>query len=123
MPRIGAYTEQFGTLFNPGLARYSITFQTNIGTVGDSGSVTDSWSDFATVRVMKFPISARERVSGEAFFGDTMYRYKGRYLSGITNAMRIVDGSETLDVIAVEYNDQQRNLFSVLARTVRSLGS
>lgn len=123
MPRIGAYNEQFGSLFNPGLARNTITFQENVGTVGDSGSVTDSWSDFATVRAIKTPISARERMSGEVTIGATMYRYKGRYLSGLTNAMRIIDGDETLDIVALEYCDSQRNMFSVLAATGRSLGA
>lgn len=84
-----------------GKLRHTITIEQNTPTQNSYGEPVDAWSTFATVRAQVEPISGREYFDAQKVDADVDYRVRIRYLSGVTNEMRIVYGSKQLDIESV----------------------
>lgn len=78
-----------------------VTIQTSSETQGATGEVTPSWSAFATARASRRDTRGSERVraGAETAMADAVFRI--RYLSGVTAKMRLVEGSDVWDIIAI----------------------
>lgn len=87
--------------------RHKITIQS--GTlVQDSYSASTEWTIFATVWASKDPLLGNEFFQAEAMQSKVEVKFRTRYISGVTNAMRVYHGSEAYQILSA-INVESRN--------------
>lgn len=98
-----------------GRLRETITLQSMTTSRGTSGSVVESWSDWATVRAEVTPISGREFVSLQAAQIEISTRFVIRHRSGVNPRMRIVWQGRNYKISEVIEVDAARREIEILA--------
>jgi len=91
-----------------GRLRHKVLIEQAEKTEDSMGSVTESWSTFATTHMRMVPFSGAERVENMQQKQRTMQRGYIRYISGVTTDMRINDGG-TYHRIESVLNVENRN--------------
>jgi SPP1 family predicted phage head-tail adaptor len=78
-----------------------VVIQTSTESQGSTGEVTPSWSTFATVWASRRDTLGSERVraGAETAMADAVFRI--RWLSGVTAKMRLTEGSDVWDIVAL----------------------
>lgn len=72
---------------------------------------TKTWGTFATIWGQKLiPPAAREKFEGDQAVDLTTYRFRIRYLEGLTAQMRFVVGTEINYITGIDANDRNRFL-------------
>lgn len=84
-----------------GRMRYRITIQSPPATKNTFGEMTGSWTTFATVWASKEPLLGNEYFAAESAQSKVEVKFRIRYRSGVTNTMRVVEGSDTYDILSV----------------------
>lgn len=79
-----------------------ITLQEGTESTNDDGDNVISWADFAGVWASRKMISMDERYLGEKLALTEAYKYRCRYVDGVTTNMRLVDGDDTYNIVAVD---------------------
>jgi len=82
-----------------------ITIQEGTESTNDDGDNVTDWSDFAEVWASRQMISMDERYLGEKLTLTEAYKYRCRYVEGVTTNMRLVDDNEgggTYDIVAAD---------------------
>lgn len=90
--------------------RHRITIQEQIKTVDGVGGFDLEWTTYGTVWAAVWPVSAKEITSQGKPSGEITHKVRIRYLSGITDAMRIIFGTRTLEIVAPPINNDERNV-------------
>ena len=87
-----------------------VEFQAMAVTVNDAGTRVEAWSTVATVRAQRIEPSTREALANgvETTTARTVYRV--RFLPGITTDLRLVDGSDAFNVVAIREQGRRRGL-------------
>lgn len=98
-----------------------ITIQQNSPSQDSNGNLTDSWSTFAKVWASIEPLRGREFLEAQAINPETTVRFRIRYVSGVTEDMRIKDENDELyDITAVLHLDHAKREIEIMAnRTSR----
>lgn len=78
-----------------------VVIQTATETQGATGEPAVTWGTFATIWASRRDTLGRERVmaGAETAMADAVFRI--RYLSGVTAKMRLVEGSDVWDIVAL----------------------
>ena len=77
-------------MIRAGKLRQVITYQSKAQALDEYGGVTETWTDFATVRASVAPLIGKDLLASMAAQSTAEMRINHRYLQGITSAMRIV---------------------------------
>ena len=77
-------------MIRAGKLRQVITYQAKAQALDEYGGVTETWTDFATVRASVAPLIGKDMLASMAAQSTAEMRINHRYLQGITSAMRIV---------------------------------
>ena len=89
--------------------RHRITVQVKSLVTDNIGGWSETWSTFATVSAAIWPVSAKERISGQQLAGEVTHRVRIRYLAGVIPSMRISFSGRTLQIISV-INMEERGI-------------
>jgi len=95
----------------PNLARRlrrEIIIQQQVTTRDTHGQATQSWTTFATVQGAVEPLQGREFFAADQTNAETSVRIRIRYLSGITQAMRVSFNSKLYNIEAI-INPQEKD--------------
>jgi len=106
-----------------GTLRHSIDIQSKALTTDAWGGAVESWTNFATgLRADVHPLSGRELIAAQAAQSETTTRFTTRYISGVTQGMRVVYGGKYYDIsAAINVNEMDREL-QIMATTGMSAG-
>jgi len=99
-----------------GKLKEQIIIQQVADTITASGSVTEAWTTFATVRAQVDPLTLREYFSANHVTTGTEIKFRIRYLAGVLPKMRISWDSNLFDiqsVINVDHADRELILIGV----------
>lgn len=91
-----------------GELRHKVTIQSKTESRSDTGQVTYSWSDTATVWASIEPLSGRELEFAQAVHSETDHKITVRY-TALTSEDRIKFGDRTFEVLSVK-NPHERNI-------------
>ncbi len=95
-----------------GRLRDKITIQQPSVTVDSVGEAVTTWSDFITRRASVTPFRSNEFVKFDQEQVETRVVFSLRYVTGITNKMRIVLSGKYYDIISiVDDENRHRELF------------
>ena len=78
-----------------------IVIQVNTPTQNSCNELIDSWATFATVYAEELSNKVSERFLGDQYAGFSNVNWRIRYLSGVTNLMRISYNSVIYDIEGV----------------------
>jgi len=85
-----------------GELRQVITIQAKTLTTDEYGGPVETWADFAAgVRAKAQPLSGRELIAAQAAQSETEMKFITRHISGVTQSMRVVMGSNYYNITAV----------------------
>lgn len=84
-----------------GNLREVVTIQQFTSTVNEYGDLVKSWTTFATIRAEVLPTLGQEAVMSKQVYSGQMVRIRARYLPGVTPKMRVLHGSDVLDIRSV----------------------
>jgi SPP1 family predicted phage head-tail adaptor len=73
-----------------GKLRQVITYQSKAQALDEYGGVTETWTDYATVRAAVAPLIGKDLVASMAAQSTAEMRINHRFVPGITSAMRII---------------------------------
>lgn len=80
------------------------------GTPDDFGTVTAGWEALATLRAQVVQSSTEEFIKAYGASDETVVIFRTRYLSGVTNADRIVYEGQTFNLKEVKEIGRRRGL-------------
>ena len=92
-----------------GRLRHRITIQQVTEGQDETGAVTETWNEFATVWADMEPIAGKEYFAAKQTMAETTHRIRIRYLSGVVPKMRVLFGSRTFDITEI-INYRERNV-------------
>ena len=81
--------------------RHRVTIQRLVGTRDSYGEVQGSWTDVATVWAAVEPLRGREFLEAQMAQAAATIRVRIRYRADLTPEMRVVYGSQLLNIRAV----------------------
>ncbi len=87
-------------MINPGKYRHKITFLKNYGGKDGYGEVIDDWKEFTTAWASKDPLLGNEFFTALTTDSKAEVKFNSRYISGITNDMRIKHGEEVYEILS-----------------------
>lgn len=87
-----------------------ITIRSIVRTTSATGAVVESWLDLATVWASRRDVRGRELVLSGAERAVVERIYRIRHRPDVTPAMRVVDGSEEQEIVAVAEIGRRRAL-------------
>jgi len=95
-----------------GKLRHLVTLQRLSGATDTTGNETETWVDYASVRAQIEPWidsarSGREEFTGNQRTAIVYTRFRIRYFPGISPKDRVVFGSRTFDIQAVNNRDER----------------
>lgn len=94
-----------------GKLRDRVTFQAPTQSTGDGGQPTVTWADHRTVWADVHPKSMKELVRDQQPTAQTEWIVETRYDSTLTQQMRIVHDSQTLNIIGWTCDKRKRWMF------------
>lgn len=94
-----------------------ITIQSVTNTTDTYGATIQSWATYATIWAEKRDLSMRERLQAGQGNPLITVRYFAHYNSGITEKMRVVDGSDTFEILGVREIGRKEGL-EIFAGTI-----
>jgi len=101
-----------------GELRQIISIQSKTLATDDYGGPVETWADFAAgVRAKAQPLSGRELIAAQAAQSETEMKFITRYISGVTQSMRIVMGSNHYNITAVIDVDSMGREMHLMATT------
>lgn len=68
---------------------------------GAFGEVTDTWATYATLWAQAIPISGKERLASDRTVAVRGYKFKTRWISGVTAKMRVSYDGEYWNIIGI----------------------
>ena len=87
-----------------GLLRHRIVIEQTTESRDSSGSVVNTWTQFATVSSTYEPQSGKEGVTEDHTQATQAVKFRIRYLAGVAPKMRITFGGNIFDILsAVDY--------------------
>ena len=89
--------------------RHYVAFQDVTEAEDGMGGVVTTFSTTFYDYVAIWPLSAKEMVENLRVSADITHRVRMRYRTGVSNSMRIVWGSRTLEVKTAPINKDERN--------------
>ncbi|MEN9807762.1 MAG: hypothetical protein RL756_2282 [Pseudomonadota bacterium] len=98
-----------------GLLDQRVTIQSKAVTRDAYGAEVITWTDVATVWMMAETISGREYVAMRQAQSDVTTRFRCRYVSGLTTAMRLVWRSQPFNITEVIDRTGRRAELEILA--------
>ena len=100
--------------------RHVISLQTKTTATDEFGGDVFTWEDTVTgVRCKKTPLSGKERMQSKAEYSEITTRFRLRYRTGITPAMRIVESTgEVHEIISVVDIDGRKRELEILAKSL-----
>lgn len=94
-----------------GKMREAVTLQQKSVSRGANGEEVVSWSTFASVYAQVQPISGREFVALRQAQSTITHRFRIRWLTGVTTAMRVLWNSQPYDIVeAINVDARNRQL-------------
>lgn len=106
-------------MIRAGKLRQVITYQSKAQALDEYGGVTETWTDFATVRASVAPLIGKDLLASMAAQSTAEMRINHRYLPGITSAMRIVWDGAGYEIVGEPANVHGRSReIEVYARKV-----
>ncbi|NRF91534.1 phage head closure protein [Paenibacillus frigoriresistens] len=87
-------------MIEAGKLRHTITIKSLKPTRNSYGESTQEWVDFLTIRASKEPLIGNEYFNAAAVQSLVEIKFRARYRSGITNAMRIHHGTEVYEILS-----------------------
>lgn len=91
-------------MIRAGKLRQVITYQSKAQSLDEYGGVTETWTDFATVRASVAPLIGKDLLASMAAQSTAEMRINHRYLPGITSAMRIVWNGVDYEIVGEPAN-------------------
>ncbi len=101
-----------------GKMRYRITLQYPSDGVDDYGNSIDTWQDLKTVWADIVPVSGREYLTASQATSETQYKIYIRYLEGINAKMRVIQGEQVYEILAV-LGDKRSNMLTLMCKEVQ----
>lgn len=102
-----------------GKLRHKITIKHLLNTESPSGASKKEWVDFATVRASKEQLIGNEYFKAEQAQSQVEVKFRTRYISGITNDMRILHGAELYTILsAIDIESRGRELLIYCKKVV-----
>lgn len=94
-----------------------VVIQTVSETQDSMGAPTQTWSTFAEVWANRRDTRGSERIraQSETAMADAVFRI--RWLDGVTAKMRLVEGSDTWDIVAIAEMGRREGLDLTCSRT------
>ena len=92
-----------------GNLRHYVAFQSSVDTPDGSGGMVEVWAADFYDWVAIWPMSGKEMIENLRVSADITHKVRMRYRSGVTNKMRIVWGSRTLEIKTAPINKDERN--------------
>ncbi len=89
--------------------RNYVAFQSVAQTPDGAGGMVDVWSADFYDWVAIWPMSGKEMIENLRVSADITHKVRMRYRTGVTNKMRIVWGSRTLEIKTAPINQNERN--------------
>lgn len=102
-----------------GLLRSRVTLQSKTEVSDGQGGTTKTWATVATVwaRVIATDMSG-ERTEAQSTVSRRLYTVTIRTRPAVTSAMRVGKGAQTLEILAVIDDDQDRDTITLECREV-----
>ncbi|MDF2608926.1 MAG: phage head-tail adaptor [Lachnospiraceae bacterium] len=98
-------------MINPGKYRYKIEFLVHSSGQDDYGEPIDEWNVLKTAWASKNPILGNEFYTALTTDSKVEIKFNSRYISGITNEMRIKHGTEVYEILsAIDVNSLHQEL-------------
>jgi SPP1 family predicted phage head-tail adaptor len=85
---------------NPGKYRHKITFLKRIDGQDEFGEPVSDWTPFRSVWAAKDPLLGNELFKALTAEAKVEVKFNSRYLSGVTNDMRIRHGTEVYEILS-----------------------
>jgi len=101
-----------------GQLRHRITLQQKTTSLFNYGATTETWAALDTVWAGIEALTGREFFSSQQTVAQADYRITLRYRSGITSAMRAVEGTRTFDIQTVLDPDGRRRELVLMVKEV-----
>jgi len=96
---------------NPGKYRHKIIFLKNNGGKDEYGEPADDWQPFITAWAAVDPLLGNEFLTALTTAAKVEVKFNSRYISGVTNDMRIQYGSKTYEILsAINVKELNREL-------------
>lgn len=107
---------------NPGKLRHRITIQKPVEIKDDLNSPQIEWRDFTSCWASVEPISGREYILLQNTNSELTVRIKMRYISGITNGMRVKYGDRVFNIISppIDLDERHRELHLMCSEVIAS---
>lgn len=96
-----------------------IIIQSKSTSVDAYGNDAGTYSNFASVWANRTSKVAEEFFEGSTITSETIYTYTIRYRSDLNSKMRLLDGDETFDILAITHADKRGSYTRLLCREVR----
>lgn len=103
--------------FRPGELDRVVTIQQVTNAQDTDGATTQTWTTLTITRAKKLDLRMSERLQAMQVEQKTWARYLTRYDSSITEKMRLIDGSNTYEIIGVMEIGRRRGLELVVGTT------
>ena len=109
---------------NPGKRNHIIIIQAKTpATATDAyGGTTYTWATFATVWAAIMPLRGRDLVAAQAAQNETTVRFNIRWITGLTESMRIIYNGKNYDITALIDIDEKHVEYDIMAKTGLSEG-
>lgn len=105
-----------------GKRNHIVTIQAKTPATGEYGGTTYTWATFATVWAAIMPLRGRDLVAAQAAQNETTVRFNIRWISGLTESMRIVYNGKNYDITALIDIDEKHVEYDIMAKTGLSEG-
>lgn len=101
---------------NAGKYRHYVTIQSPTESQSGTGQIVVSYETLARVWASVEPLSGKEKLQSDQTSGETTLRVRCRFVSGVTNDSRVIQGSRTLEVYHVNNIDELNVELELLCR-------
>lgn len=108
-----------GILINPGRLYTSVTVQSRSDSRNAHGQPSGPWSSFSSWKVHIEYMNASEEIEGARETVFNKVAMTGRYISGLTEKMRITWGSDIYDIISIELVGSRNRYHRVVAEKIK----
>jgi SPP1 family predicted phage head-tail adaptor len=101
-----------------GSMRERVEIQSLATSRDELGSITETWSELATVWASVRSVSAREYYAARQVNAEVTHRVAIRYRSDVTPLMRLIWGSRTLEIVSALDKDGRERFLELLCTEV-----
>ena len=95
-----------------------VTIQQATEARGSAGGIIPTWSIFVGVWAARRDLSGRELVAAQQIQAESTTEFRINYRTGITTKMRLIDGSQTFDILNASDQDGRKIEYVLLCREV-----